>query len=566
MVFILLTSCFSLLVVNFISLIKNKESVDKQTYVFGAEAINADDYEKYDVFEINSAEGFKTFQTSMMGNVESGNSVRAASNNVYNYAGKKIVQTNDIVIKPLAGITYEYEFAGEYDGQGSSIDYSSSTVTYDDNSYVGAFCTYLKGTVKNVHFKDITIRVNEKSGWFGDVSAGVVAGMIWSEGKVESCIVDWAAFESDIKADKCYVGMFAGENKGTIKNCMTINTFSLRALGKSKGLTAGAFVGKTSTGSITNCINTAEATDIYSIHTDNLIFPNGTQGAYASCSSAWSSMTTDASKAGGTGGSVWYKYATLSHGFGAYPYNNNGTTKYYYCVYPRVFITDWTTRYMKSEDENKGTVDKSELIIPNESGYATGSWDGNILTIYGNTIKAKAKDGYEFSYWGVSGNTWTAYFKVKPIELNFFDDDGDKYTYNDSTLSKLLCGVKGTGGSYTYTEGTEFRFEVDSGSTVKFDFLNSHSKCSYTISKDNCYAVVKINFSGKICDNKTFEPVDTSTKEYEMLFIITSSKHYITSCVNIPDLIANNDKDLTLTENLSVWIDIALKSYNVTFG
>ena len=270
-----------------------------------------------------------------------------------------------------------------------------------------------------------------------------------------------------------------------------------------------------------------------------------------------SSNPLDISKAVGESGSTWYKYLTLSHGFGARPYYDNGTTIYYYNVYLRVFI-DWIPCGFSAQ--TGGTVSRGSITVP--SDYTSATEDGDTLTIYGINITATANDGYTFIGWSNGGNNYVAQFELGALELAFFDDDN--LTYDNANLSKLLCGVK-NGSSYSYSTGTEFRFEVARNSTVQFDFLNTHSKCSYTINKTSCYAVVKVNFRGKILDNETFE-AESTAKDYEMLFIITSPSHYITSCVDVSTPIANADKNVTLSDNLYVWIQLALKSYNVTFG
>ena len=130
--------------------------------------------------------------------------------------------------------------------------------------------------------------------------------------------------------------------------------------------------------------------------------------------------------------------------------------------------------------------------------------------------------------------------------------------YGNAGLAKLMCRVKGE----TYTTGTEFYFQVNSGSKIQFDFLETYE--GKTISKSGCYMAVKISFSGKIYIDG--DELEDTERDYEILFAITSTKHYLTSCSDVDVIIASTDKDVVIEDTLGVWIDIALKSYNVTFG
>ncbi len=468
---------------------------------------------------------------------------------LYDFVGKTIkLYTNVSAKKNIPN-----EFYGELDGQGYTI--SGATISAEaellgNDDYLGIF-NIMNGSVKNTRFKNFSFTI--KSTFSTNTYAAVIAGE--NNGTISNCIIENCSFLSERYKSNCYVGSIAGDNNGTITNCMVIGTYTVGGKGgnflsNADGLTAGYFTAGTS-GNISNVVFRANFVKTHSKedYKKNLIIPDYTTtgSLYNTIRDGFSYLSKSAE--GGSSGTTWY-YAK--------EYNNGWPTL-------RSFINGWTTIGFVSTNSEAGSVSKTSIKVPSDADSSKfddyNNSTSESISIYSQIIKADPDEdnGYEFEKWTYvsSTKTYTAHFKVEPQYLSFFDDDETQY--GNAGLSKLMCGVKGSG---TYTTGTEFYFQVDSGSTIKFDFLETYDGKS--ISKTGCYIAVKINFKGKIYtdDNN----LDTTAKDYEMIFVVTSSSHYITSCVNILDLIANTDKDVVIEDTMGVWIDIELKSYNVTFG
>ncbi|MBR4999271.1 MAG: hypothetical protein IKY10_05260, partial [Clostridia bacterium] len=274
-IFILLivfsVSAFSALIVNLI-LANNKPSKENKVYAFDERELTKNDYDKYDTFEINSDEWFLSFQKSMKKVNNDEVSISSTSTSGFSYEGKTVIQTKDIEVGTRAGITYEYEFAGDYDGQGGTITYSS-VVTYDNNTYMGSFCTYLAGTVKNTRFVNGEFDINPSgSGSY----IGVVAGWVKSGAKIENCIVENCKFISTGYRTNVFVGAVAGNNQGTVKNCLVKGSYKIggkaKNLGNMDGLNAYYFVSKGNAAK--NCIFTANVSKVTNDKNDgSLCYP-----------------------------------------------------------------------------------------------------------------------------------------------------------------------------------------------------------------------------------------------------------------------------------------------------
>ncbi len=118
------------------------------------------------------------------------------------------------------------DFAGVLDGNGYKVD----GLRLSDKNYAGLISN-VTGTVKN-----LTV--------YGDISAGKVAGMIAGEnnGTIENCVA-----VGTISVNTDYAGGICGINRGTVKNCLS----SLYAI------TSGSFAGGISGGNfgtLENCL------------------------------------------------------------------------------------------------------------------------------------------------------------------------------------------------------------------------------------------------------------------------------------------------------------------------
>lgn len=465
---------------------------------------------------------------------------------LYDFAGKTIkLYTNVSAKKNIPD-----EFYGNLDGQGYTISGSSISTEAEllgNDDRLGLF-NIMNGSVKNTRFKSFSFTI--KSTFSTNTYAGVIAGE--NNGTVSNCIVENCSFLSERYKSNCYVGSIAGDNNGTITNCMVIGTYTVggkggNLLSNADGLNAGYFTAGTS-GSISNVVFNADFVKTHSKedYKENLIIPNHTTtgSLYNTIRDGFSYLSKSAE--GGSSGTTWY-YAK--------EYNNGWPML-------RSFIRGWTAIGFVSTNSEAGTVSRASIQVASDADSSKfddyNNSTSETISIYSQIITANPKDNYEFEKWTYvsSTKTYTAHFKAEPEYISFFDDD--KTMYGNAGLAKLMCRVKGE----TYTTGTEFYFQVNSGSKIQFDFLETYE--GKTISKSGCYMAVKISFSGKIYIDG--DELEDTERDYEILFAITSTKHYLTSCSDVDVIIASTDKDVVIEDTLGVWIDIALKSYNVTFG
>ena len=524
---VFLVSAFSILIANTIILFNNKKPIEEfKVYAFGEKELTEQDYNKYDTFEVNSGEGFLTFQKSMR-ILNDEVSISSTSGSGFSYAGKTVVQTADIEVGTRAGITHEYEFAGTYDGQGGTITYSD-VVTYDNNTYMGSFCTYLAGTVKNTRFVNGEFDINPSgSGSY----IGVVTGWVKSGAKIENCIIENCKFISTGYRTNVFVGAVAGHNQGTVKNCLVKGSYKIGGVagnvGNKDGLNAYYFVSKGN--AATNCIFTADVSKVKTDKNDGSLCYPPSQGKdekhiltnemtdnYSSCSSAYNSMSSDISTSTGSSGTAWYKYMSLSHGYGASPYYNSGGTIYYYNVYLRGFIS-WST--ISFAAGTGGSVDKTSVTVP--SDYTSVSKSGNKAYVYNVTVTATPNSGYEFDYW--DGNT--ARFKQTTFLVWF--------NAGTNTTQKASTGHCVVGEKYSVTPNT----------TVTIRFI-SYSKTGYSY--------VRISF------------VDAGGETRSMGY--TANAGYYINYYSICDVDKTGSRTYTLTSGGDIDVTAYLKSYDVEFN
>ena len=153
------------------------------------------------------------------------------------YQGKTVVLTADIDASSAEkwnsiGETADNEsFRGTFDGQGHTVTFAIKSAS----GYNGLFC-YNFGTIKNVKIAG-SIETTEKAAAYN----GGVCALNKSTGIIDSCIN-----EASCTYSANYSSGIAGQNAGTVKNCIN------------RGSISGAFMmsgAVTCGGVITNCLN-----------------------------------------------------------------------------------------------------------------------------------------------------------------------------------------------------------------------------------------------------------------------------------------------------------------------
>lgn len=503
--------CFSLLIMNFF--FKNKEHKETMVethavvphdksgstqYINGT--ININNQSEFNSFVSNS--NATTLYSENVGNW--GSDIKYYYN--YNYGSATVVLNCNVTLS-----TQITRICGTFNGNGHTI---TCTETFTSNNILNlnAFGSviYNTGTIKNTKFKDVFIYIENST---TDFNGGIVGQ---NDGTITSCIVENFSCKSNRddgdKTVRC--GPLAGYNAGTITNCMVNGNYTIGGVDDGwvqEGVWAAYFVGRNS--EATNSIFTANVSKSW-LTTDTHAPSEWDSGAFSgtncsSCSSAYVNITSDISTATGPTGTAWYKYATLSHGYGSSPYYNDGTTIYYYNVYLRVFISWPTISFSAGEG---GSVSHSSVTVPSE--YQTVTKSGNKATVYTTTVTATPDAGYEFKSW--SGNQ--AQFQLQKVKLSFAD--ASNCSESSSTISLGTEYYIAYNGSisvvYTYYSNSKIK-------SVKFSFTDyGGTSRSITYTASNAYYISTNNLttstSIKITSVKTGITVTAAKKTYSIGF------------------------------------------------
>jgi len=594
-ILLLTTLTISFLFVAFIGAfqsIRNK-ALDNKVFVFGASPITEVDYKKYSTYEINSAEGYMAFVESTRDKSSKDSKIRTMSSsksalNGANYDGKTIIQTDDIDLTGFSNIQM-HGCRATWKGNGHVIKLPFNAYVLSKRMQEETEITPLTGGVRgNAYYSilgedcyvdyihtifdfaefnhedynlDETLHVNVTYHFGGLFDTFY--------GNMEECVIRNPYFGIKRCEDGNYNFIFstiANTNEGTIKNCLIEGDGYLKWLiggdyafsgvngAPEYGLVMNKFC-EVNNGTISKTIFGANI----SVE-DNSSNKKGVGDNPGNCTNAFSDAYNDSSYNSSNSvdsGSVWYKFTS---GFGFCGQND------YRSIYPR-FAIEWKTYKFNIDPTEAGTLSRKSLTVPKNCDAVFRN--GSQVTIYGQTITATLNDGYKFldrgsasySYWdltiGSNSNEYilTALATLDEVLLSFWDVDEAEPCGNPN-IAKLIYGVA---GSNSYSAGTDLlEFNVRGGSIVKIEFLSTHSQCDYKITKPNCCAVVRVSFTGKLV---TGASVESTSQNYEVLFIITSPSYYISKCADE----YSNNINLTLTEDTPLYVDFKSKTYKVEF-
>jgi len=538
LVVILLTSAFSLAIINLWVSNKSKEDTIMDANVTArATTWNFDNgpvtgnheyahdfgvYEQdYNVFEIGSLQAFENFETSMgeggrVGRCDfSGKTIKLTAN--IDCGGKTFNFGWEDTVTSAVGLS----FHGTFDGQGYTISNMHASPDMGDMGHRYGMFRAISGTLKNTTFRNFEYYCaggDDDTGHYG-----IIAGL--NSGTIENCIVDNCKFTSDRFKSNCRVAPIAGQNSGTIKNCIVKGIYTIGGNDgngplNDDGLYAHYFV---TTGNESKyCVfdatvkKTGVTSELYAPASHDTALSSGNYN-YNSYTSAYTNFPSSVANSNASGTTPWYKYTkTASGGYRGYSCDASIP------IYLRAFVK-WTSCsfvVQSIDDCIPGTVDKTSVTVPSE--YAEASENGNELTVYGTKITATKNDGYKFESWecSLSSDRKTMNCIAKFAFVGF------KMSFMDDGLCDSSMKYKFSGG--TYNSSASVTFLVESNATINLNFLHSHSDCGSIVNKADCYAVMEVTFKGKLVTKGVEE---TTAKNYTVLIYVIDdlSDYYIES-------------------------------------
>ncbi len=431
----------------------HRSEVQAAGFVFGNSEdlsyIDQEDYERYDEFHITTANGFVEFIATANGGAFLSSGYGGTFENKIVYLDADIVLTadhGDYIKNWNSNYSSLILFRGTFDGQGHSITYEYSTEYHSymsDYDAISVFCVKNEGTIKNLKL------INPVLYAYWGQNAGMIAGI--NKGTIESCIVEDCAYEVTYYCDSNCIAPICGTNNGTVKNCIVTGNMKLGYYRDKGEINASYFVGS---GNEANyCIY--NMTEIKS--GNNINGPTGSLGdnnVVGSNSLLFDKLKNVYSRKAGydDGTNAYYIFERWSHG------GING-------LYLRAFIP-WTEYTIKIEDggcvkHGESVILEKEYKMYNPTAHQTVTIDEtNEALIFYNDQKLEpiADVNYVFDCWVVDGNTYTAKFKHKPVELVFKSCSNSNIT-SESTYY-VVHNTLITIGKYAYTGNSDCYYNI----------------------------------------------------------------------------------------------------------
>lgn len=418
---ILSLSCFSLLFVSVLNVLEFKniglQPQASNVYIFPSLDTDEDDaledlednYDDYTDFVINSVGGWRYFAASTIYN--------------FTYEDKNIKLTSDIDLSKYSmddnyGGLYMGNFYGTLDGNGKTI--KNMSIIVSAGSTVGSICLRNHGTIQNLEVKSFDAYLD--SGSSSNTWYGFIAGENY--GTIQNCIINSGTIKSRRKVDNAYVGFVAYKNNGTIKNIITRGTIKLTTYAeKNCGLTYGKFA-KAGSSDVENSIFAA---------TVNISYASGYESGKgheikesSEVSESYETSFTSAydwlddTSTSCTGSSAWFKYRSTSYGYGG---NSS------YPVYLRAFVNFKNIEFSATNGGKVNGNTSYNIIVP--SDYSTATTSGKTKSIYGYSITATHDDElFDFDSW--SGNTAKFYQKYIYLEFKSVTCNGENISPSNS--------------------------------------------------------------------------------------------------------------------------------------
>ena len=526
---------------------KDKDNKNKENLNVKASYYEIDDYanlimnyDKYSEFHIGSLSAFKSFCKSVYYTYEvddtlHGEDYTYTESEGENYAGKTIILNADINLNGFKVTEYSsrsfsplFQFAGVLDGKGHKIsNFYSSEHTFS-TALIGTLQT--GGVVKNIRFENCGAYIPSLTFNTNKTYAGVVANHVQSDAVIDSCIIDSPHFKSGRYKSNVQVAPIAGDNAGTVKNCIVTGTFKIggetdNLIGEDEGLHASYFV--CATNEATNCIFTATVVEDW-VTTETIGPSENDTNAFEDWTGNHKSLKSahDAWKNGGYDecsnipGTIedypnypWFQYG---NGSGVYagtitiPLTNEQIPTYKY-LRLRAFI-DFTTYTIQAGEGGNvkntltGSVGKNTILcVPTQFegisytssdgvGYASptnykATSDGDAIF----TVETVADQYYIFDGWNDTTATFkrnktiiqfasvtvggTTIYDSEEIVVDYLDGEplGDpNYDKTNHTLT-YTYSVDGTPTTFVYNFADENAWTVDvtNGSAYSWDATGS---------------------------------------------------------------------------------------------
>lgn len=206
-------------------------------------------------YTISSLEEFKNFAKSVCYVYTEEDSLHGESYTNYirvtnNYKGKTITLNNDIDLSGFSVSQYSAKihaplesFAGTFNGNGKQISNFYSSKTSANTALFGI----LEGGGKVINTKFVNCGAYIPSGGTDTTYGAIIANKVSSGAEINSCIVNGCYFKSGRWKKHVQVAPLAGDNQGTVKNCIVTGEYKIggeddKLVLEDEGLHASYFV------------------------------------------------------------------------------------------------------------------------------------------------------------------------------------------------------------------------------------------------------------------------------------------------------------------------------------